>query len=190
MLKKYTFWSKATIVLQFLTGMFHSLRHLLLLIFFSIKASCYAQTETELKTLFYAIKNIPYSSNSFKDSSYSKILKHGTAAIPTLINLLTDTTITSINNKCSNQNCRQGDIAFFLINNIEFVPYSKLTATQWCIVGNCGSIPDGFFEYFNKNRKEFQQQYLSYFYSKERIKFIQSIRRAKARYGHNNQQPH
>ena len=155
-------------------------------IFFASHFLASGQTDRSISTMISLIKSVPfhYTSSSQKDikklailnklndASFQMIVSYDTVAIPYLINKLNDTTLTEIYNSCSKNNFKIGDIAFLLINDIEQIPYSTVTNTQWCLVGQCGKLPDYFFNYLELNRLEFQLKYRKYYYSIKRQEFL------------------
>jgi hypothetical protein len=107
------------------------------------------------------------------DSSYNNILKLGTEAIPFLMAKMADTTTTNIVNPCDEkQQIRYGDLAWFLITDIEKIPLFTVTKTQFCVWGVCDHFPLGFFVSLNLYRSKYSHNYQKYFYSKERRKIL------------------
>ena len=106
--------------------------------------------------------------NLIKDSSYLQITRLDTFALQYLIPFLGDTTLTEINNECLQTKFKIADIAFFLINDIETVPFALVTGGQYCTWTECGGLPDGFFSYINRERLWFKHEYTNYFYGEKR----------------------
>ncbi len=105
-----------------------------------------AQPKMVVETAFAQIKTIPshYAKGQQKmplDEAYQKIVTLGPSAIPFLVDKLTDTTRVDINNTCKQTSLRKGDLAFFLINDIEHIPYYTVTKTQWCVFNFCSVLP-------------------------------------------------
>ncbi len=143
----------------------------------------FGQVKSIVEQEFYQIKFIPTErlnpdSRTFAkykniDSSYNKILKLGTTAIPFLIPKMTDTTLTKILNPCDNDEpIHLGDLAWFIITDIEKIPLFQVTKNQWCVWGVCEHFPLGFFTSLNFYRNKYAKGYKNYFYSKERRKII------------------
>ncbi len=139
------------------------------------------QTKEVVETNIYKIKSIPsYYLKGFvfdskvqrqsliKDSSYLQITRLDTFALQYLIPFLSDTTLTEINNECLQKKFKIGDIAFFLINDIETIPFALVTGGQYCTWTECGGLPDGIFTYMNRERLLFKNQYTNYFYGEIR----------------------
>ena len=103
-----------------------------------------------------------------KDSSYLQITRLDTFALQYLIPFLGDTTLTGIINECLQAKFKIADIAFFLINDIETVPFALVTGGQYCTWTECGGLPDGFFSYVNRERQRFKNEYTKYFYGDKR----------------------
>ncbi|RYZ20527.1 MAG: hypothetical protein EOO10_23140 [Chitinophagaceae bacterium] len=102
------------------------------------------------------------------DSNYASIVKRGKTVIPELINFLGDTTSTSILNRCDSGYVTIGQLAYFLINDIEFIPVPLVTRSQWCVMSECQLLREGFLEYLRLGRDDFKKRYNHYFYSKMR----------------------
>jgi len=113
------------------------------------------------------------------DSVYASIAKLDTNAIPTLMNHLSDTTSTVIANTCLGGYFTLGQLAFFLINDIEPIPYFTVTKSQWDVLGECGTLPYGFLNYVKFKGQEFKNEYRVYFNSQARQDWINSIRQFK-----------
>jgi len=113
------------------------------------------------------------------DSAYVRIAKLDTIAIATLMNYLSDTTATGIANTCLGGYFSFGQLAFFLINDIEPIPYFTVTKSQWDVLGECGTLPYGFLNYVKSKGQEFENEYRVYFHSQARQDWISSIRKFK-----------
>jgi len=113
------------------------------------------------------------------DSAYIYITKLDTNAIPTLMHYLSDTTTTSIANTCLGGYFTYGQLAFFLINDIEPIPYFTVTKSQWDVLGECGTLPYGFLNYIKSRGQEFEKEYGVYFRSQDRQDWINRIRPLK-----------
>ena len=152
------------------------------LLFLFTALHTYGQTKTIIDKDFYHIKFIPsdriidsFSIPKYKliDSSYNNILKFGIKAIPFLMIKMTDTTLSNISNPCNDdKRMNYGDLAWFLIMDIEKIPLFTVTKTQWCVWGVCEHFPLGFFESLNLFRTKYSKNYLNYFYSKERLRIL------------------
>ncbi len=163
---------------------------LFLLLFLLIAVQTIAQRTIILDGEFYKIKSVPinrvnrdsHNLSVYKqmDSSYNNILKLGTSAIPFLISKMRDTSLTNISNPCDNdQLMRYGDLAWFIITDIEDIPLFTVTKNQWCVWGICDHFPLGFFVSLNFYRDKFSKQYEAYFYSRERKKILKQRERLK-----------
>jgi hypothetical protein len=164
--------------------------YLLLISLSSLHLSSTGQTESSVNRMVSLIKTIPekysthYNRNEIKsilnkqdDGWFKIIVKYDTNVIPFLINLIGDGTPSMAFNTCSNANYRTGDVAILLINDIEQIPYATVTHSQWCTFGQCGVLPDGFFYYTNAHRRDFQEQYKTYYSGKERQDILREKRR-------------
>ena len=157
-----------------------------LTVFFSV---C-GQTKEIVEANIYNIKSVPsYYLKGFvynakvkrqdliKDSSYLHITRLDTNALRYLIPFLGDTTLTEINNECLQTKFKIADLAFFLINDIEPVPYALVTDGQYCTWGECGDLPDGFLYFINAQRLRFKNDYVNYFYGDKRNQWVKELYR-------------
>ena len=156
-----------------------------LLFFFS---TVFSQPSNVYKVL-HRIKSVPIwyspkwftskidykSKNKFRnvDSTYAVIAKMDTIAIIRLIHILPDTTLTDIPHTCHEGFFTFGELAFFLINDIEHIPLFLVTRSQWDSFSECGLAPNGFLEYLRKNGQGFEDLYRNWFNSKERQDYLQ-----------------
>ena len=152
----------------------------LTIIFFIQVLSCQIfgqELDNYLDRMFLGITHPPncvsYFNNSAiniektKDSSYFNITQNRRSAMPYLISKLLDTTDTKIFSHLLKKDLKRCDLALLLINDVELIPFSKITRIQWCICCDCINFPVDFFTYFDKNRLQFYENYKSYFYSKK-----------------------
>ncbi|MET0393708.1 MAG: hypothetical protein ABW019_11235 [Chitinophagaceae bacterium] len=128
-----------------------------------------AQIEKTIETQLPQVKAVPYGkgeqpSVAFSDSAYLVIQKLDKYAIPFLLEKLKDSSLTGIANTCTGGQYRVGDIALFLINDIEPIPYYMVTGMQWCLLGECGMLPAGFLDYVAGNRIGFYTAYRNFYY--------------------------
>jgi hypothetical protein len=148
------------------------------------------QTKEIVEKNVYNIKSIPsYYLKGFvydpkvqrqsliKDSSYLEITRLDTFALQYLIPFLSDTTLTEINNECLQTKFKIADLAFFLINDIEPIPYALITGVQYCTWGECGGLPDGFLYFINSQRLRFKNDYVNYFYGDKRREWVKDLNR-------------
>lgn len=141
----------------------------------------HAQGKSVVKKEFKKVKFVPTSyidaaGELFtKDDSYVKIMRQDTLAIPYLIDKLNDTTLTTISCHLDNYKLRRGDIALFLINDIESIPVDVVTNTPAEAASTTGIFPDGFFNNFREKRVEFQERYRRYYYSDARRERIHQV---------------
>ena len=162
----------------------------LILLILSLSLTAHNQTSDRINRLLHEIRSIPpkYTENGFKFKKHSIIntsadvyyriaLNYSTTAIPFLIENLSDTTLTNIKNMCSQEIYSIGDISFLLINDIEQIPYAAVTNSQWCLIGLCGFLPDGFMLYLKYHRQEFQLNYKAYYYSQTRQSILKERRK-------------
>ena len=107
------------------------------------------------------------------DTNYVVIVQKGKSILPKLTQYLSDTTLSLIPNQCDSGNFTIGQLAFFLINDIEYMPVRLVTKKQWDGMGNCLIIlPDGWLDYLRTNGREFEELYRKYLSSKQRQHFV------------------
>jgi hypothetical protein len=156
----------------------------------SIFLNVNGQTKETVEKSIYNIKSVPsYYLKGFvydpkvqrqdlvKDSFYLKIKRLDTFALQYLIPFLSDTSLTDIKNECLETNLKIADLAFFLINDIEPVPYALVTGGQYCTWGECGGLPDGFLYFINAQRLRFKKDYTNYFYGDKRREWVKAFYR-------------
>jgi len=150
---------------------------ILILLFVCSKTE--AQESSIISVKLNQIEKIPctYNRKSISekqsyDKAFNFILALDTFAIPSLIDLLTDTTKSKVKFLGTNEYYKKGDLAFVLINYIEGVPLASVSELQWCICCDCGNLPTDFLQYLNINRFGFQKKYKSFYTSQERQKMI------------------
>ncbi len=149
-----------------------------------LSCQVYAQvSDNSIDKLFNAVTSPPHCIIVRRDSSINKevtidslylnIIKDGKSAVPYLIRQLIDTTDTKIFSQFLKRYLKRSDLALLLINDIEHIPFAKITRMQWCICCDCINFPVDFFQYFDKNRIEFHKNYREYFYSnRQNKKFV------------------
>lgn len=115
----------------------------------------------------------------FSDSAFLVIKKLGRAAIPFLMEHLTDTTLTGIGNTCTDGQYCTGDIALLLINDISQIPFASVTGMQYCLWDKCSHLPDGFMESVAYDRAGFYAAYRNYYYGNKRKKWARMLHRGK-----------
>lgn len=118
---------------------------------------CNIKSKSQLKHLWKEFR---------KDNpQYFEIVSLDTAAIPYLIDKISDTTETSVSVRCGNDlpfNLKTGDIAFQLFKNIVgFLPMYAVTGIQWDLIG-CDELCN-YIYLLKSNRLKFQAQLRAYF---------------------------
>jgi hypothetical protein len=160
---------------------------------FCLAQISFCQTQASFNRMVSLIREVParYSGSYWEkkqvpppltkdDIWFEAIVKYDTTAIPYLIELINDSSLTKVINLCTKQPYRTGDLATLLIIDIESIPSALVTHMQWCTWGQCGILPDGFLEYVHSDRQRFKVLYQSYYRSKERRRFLQSLKKGKA----------
>ena len=120
-----------------------------------------------------SIRSVPYNysrklnekDSDFIDVEYSSIIKKGPQIIPALISELTDTMKTKIIDKCTGDYFTMGQLSYILIDNIENIPFFKVTGDMADVMQNCSNLAFGVLDYVRLRGPEFQKKYKKYFYS-------------------------
>ena len=101
-----------------------------------------------------------------KADIYWRIVERGKAAIPFLINKLTDTAKTSIKHPCKKETLNAGEVAHFVLTQIADFPTYLVTKIQFDVFSQgCWS----FYEYlFNNAAKTHYQKSVRDWYDKEK----------------------
>ena len=108
------------------------------------------------------------------DSNYANLVKRGKKIIPTLIKYLNDSTLTDVPNQCDSGYITVGQLTYFIINDIEFIPVPLVTNVQWDMMSKCEVLRAGFLEYLQKKGKRFEALYRKYFYSQRRLQYLKA----------------
>jgi hypothetical protein len=145
----------------------------LLILFITVAPIGHAQSATDSSTnhLFerlIQITDLPHDQKKKQicgDNTYWDIVKEGISIIPTLIETLTDTTITSFKIPCRETYLRVGDVSFLLLNEIISVPIARITQNQFDLqfLGCDFGQSVGLFDYLAKNRVGFNRQLREWF---------------------------
>jgi hypothetical protein len=101
-----------------------------------------------------------------KNANYHRVLLLDTTAIPYLIEKIGDTTNTNIHVPCSPYALKRGDVAFALLNDIIWIPWSAVTGSQWDSF-SCDALPDGAWDYLRNQRLRFQKELHDFFGSRK-----------------------
>jgi len=104
------------------------------------------------------------------DSAFINLVESDTTIIPELMKVLYDSAYTDVPNSCLGGKFTYNQLAFLLINEIEAVPYAAATNSQWCTIGECGWLPDGFLGYVRTGK--FAVDYEIYFRSSKRKEWL------------------
>ncbi|MDO3628687.1 hypothetical protein [Mucilaginibacter sp. BT774] len=97
-----------------------------------------------------------------ENPAYHEVLALDTAAIPYLIDMISDSTEANIRVPCAAHNLKVGDVAFALLNDIIVIPWHTVTGEQWDSY-SCDALPDGGWGYLYYNRVKFQSQLRLFF---------------------------
>jgi hypothetical protein len=157
--------------------MYKSLSLLALALLFSLTSYC--QVKETIDQDISLINYVPYGKFDTDDwkqkerenqkfrrtnPEYQEILALDTAAIPYLVNKISDTTETIIRVPCATRYLKAGDVAFALLNDIILIPWHAVTGSQWDSY-SCDPLPDGGWAYLDHNRLQFQAQLKAFFAS-------------------------
>jgi hypothetical protein len=73
------------------------------------------------------IKRIPFSQEPVSDEAYNQVVRAGPAAIPCLVDSITDTTkMADPRSEPTFEDFRVGDLAFFLLVKLHHVPFEEM----------------------------------------------------------------
>ncbi len=101
---------------------------------------------------------------------YWKIIKRGSSSIPALIESLTDSTPTNVYDKCKKGNLNVGEISYFALDEIMFMPVAAITQSQWCTFDSNGCWI--FYEaLFDNGYKVYFQEQMRNFYYREKFNY-------------------
>jgi len=101
-----------------------------------------------------------------ENPAYHEILALDTAAIPYLIDMISDSTEANIRVPCAAHNLKVGDVAFALLNDIIVVPWHTVTGENWNSY-SCDALPDGGWGYLYYERVKFKNQLKMFFGSQQ-----------------------
>ena len=99
------------------------------------------------------------------DSTYWSIVKLGKPALPALIELIGDSSKTSIDRPCSKEKLTLGDLAFKIVDEIISLPLFEITRMQFCVIGgNCDlGFADGYLDFVARDRQRIMLQVKSWY---------------------------
>ena len=100
---------------------------------------------------------------------YWRIIAKGKAAIPFLIEKLSDTTPTNIKYRCKKTRLNVGDVAHFALTEIAEFPIFLVTKIQFDVIAqDCWSFYDYLF--VNANKNEYQKK-VQEWYDKQKLNY-------------------
>ncbi|WP_299275096.1 hypothetical protein [uncultured Psychroserpens sp.] len=143
----------------------------------------FSQTKSEIDSLLNAITKTETSKDIIKTVQAKRIINFGEKSLLTLSGFFTDSTRTQVKSECHNRNITKGEIAIILADRIEVMPYYTVTQIQNCLLTYCSNNPNkieyylGINNYLNNN--EFKERYISWLFSKDRLKRVRGKKRKK-----------
>jgi hypothetical protein len=122
-----------------------------------------AQTESELDTLLNGIAKTENSKGITKTEQAEKIITYGEKSLLILAKFFTDQTLTNVKSECQERNLTKGEIAIIMADQIQRMPYAKLTGIQNCLLTFCENNPN-LIEYYlwaikRDGTEKFQEKY-------------------------------
>ncbi|MET1259881.1 hypothetical protein ABV409_11075 [Flagellimonas sp. DF-77] len=103
---------------------------------------CPAQTESEIDSLLSRIAETKNSKEITKTEPARKIIAFGKNALQIIAGFFTDSTQTKVKSECQERYLAKGEVAIILADQIEFMPYAKLTDVQNCLLSFCEDNPN------------------------------------------------
>jgi uncharacterized protein len=117
-------------------------------------------------SLISQLANKEITSLDSNNSVYWEIIKRSEKSIPSLIESLCDTTLTSIYDKCKGGYLTIGDVSYFALEEIAEFPAFLVTKIQFCTIDDgCWSFYD--FMYLQENKLEFQKMVRDFYKSND-----------------------
>lgn len=153
---------------------------LLAAIFLQLTTYSKGQSYKQINKIFDRIQVVPWypsklittptakKSIESKRDYYIEFLLLDTAAVPFLIDKLTDTSFSRVINSCTQKKLRKCELALYLLKTIDKFDERLLTGIMWDDFDDCGLCSISFRLYFANNKAKVQDQYRKYFSSKER----------------------
>lgn len=136
----------------------------------------FSQTKSEIDSLLNEISEIENSKEIIKTIQAEKLIAFGEKSLLTLSIFFTDSSFTKVKSDCHNRNLTKGEIAIIIADRIERMPYFTVTRIRNCILTFCENNPNLIEYYFDinnyLNNKVFQERYVEWLYSKDRLKRV------------------
>ena len=107
------------------------------------------------------------------------IIGLGKNSLLNLASFFTDKTLSQIKSECNKRYLTKGEIAIIMADQIQFMPYAKLTGIQNCTLSFCKDNPN-LVEYYldaieNTGVEVFQKKYIDWLKSDEYKKYSSSF---------------
>ncbi len=140
---------------------------------------CYSQSTSIMDSLWNIESDTLFSQEIINSKRGMEIIGLGTPCLLELSKDFSDTTSTNVYSKCLNRTLLRGEVAIILADRIEGMPYYRLTQIQNCLLDYCKQNPN-LIEYYldaiqRDNLAEFQDRYITWLQSEERIEWIPLI---------------
>ena len=144
-------------------------RLIVLLLILCLNKLPFAQ-DSDLKSMVDGLRFIKADTLNCNADLYWRIIAKGKAAIPFLIEKLTDTTPTSIKYHCKKTKLNVGEVAHFALTQIAEFPAFAVTKIQFDFFTNAGCWI--FYEYlFNNTNKAVYRKSVQEWYDKQNGKY-------------------
>ncbi|MGH1383757.1 hypothetical protein [Kordia sp.] len=135
-----------------------------------------SQTKTEIDSLLNRITKTENSKEIIDNVDAKRVIAYGERSLMILANFFVDTTLTKVKSECNDGYLTKGEIAIILADRIERMPYFTVTRIQNCTLTFCKNNPNLIEYYFSSNNflnnKVFQNRYIEWLYSKDRLKEV------------------
>ena len=134
-----------------------------------------AQTEFKINYLINEISKTKNSIEIVETEEADELIGFGHNILPTLAYFFTDSTITKVKSECQKRNLTKGEIAIIIADQIQRMPYARLTGVQNCLFEFCENNPNWIEYYFpwikNDGFENFEKKYKEWLYSEIRLNF-------------------
>ena len=139
----------------------------------------FAQTKFEIDSLLNEIAKTENSKEITKTVQAQGIIGFGKNSLLNLASFFTDKTLSQIKSECNKRYLTKGEIAIIMADQIQFMPYAKLTGIQNCTLSFCKDNPN-LVEYYlaaieNTGVEVFQKKYIDWLKSDEYKKYSSSF---------------
>ncbi|WP_298311367.1 hypothetical protein [uncultured Aquimarina sp.] len=131
----------------------------------------FSQTKSEINSLLNEISETENSKGITETEQAKRIISFGKNTLLILAGFFTDSTLTKVKSECQKRNLKKGEIAIIMADRIQFMPYTKLTGVENCILTFCEDNSN-LIEYYlwaikSDGVESFKKQYINWLKSEE-----------------------